>query len=144
MGDRLGRPQGAVGFVTACTVLVIAVFSVYLARWGKGAGGRCVGSMAQIGLIFELFVSARGWLNLPTVTVQLCHGKVTKPILAPKTTDCVLAWPAHICRRPYHVECTGSLLTSEVKRHSARLVLGWGTAWEDLRVLSALSLHALF
>ena len=45
-----------------------------------------MGSMAQIGLIFELFVSARGWLNLPTVTVQLCHGKVTKPILAPKTT----------------------------------------------------------
>ena len=34
-------------------------------------------------------------------------------------------------------ECTGFLLTSEVKRHRARLVLGWGTAWEDLRVLSA-------
>ena len=30
-----------------------------------------------------------------------------------------------------------SLLTSEVKQHRARLVLGWGTAWEDLRVLSA-------
>ena len=44
------------------------------------------------------------------------------------------------CRRPYHVECTGSLLTSEVKRHRARLVLGWGTAWEDLRVLSAFAL----
>ena len=42
-----------------------------------------------------------------------------------------------ICRRPYRVECTGSLLASEVKRHRARLVLGWGTAWEDLRVLSA-------
>ena len=40
-------------------------------------------------------------------------------------------------RRPYRVECTGSLLTSEVKRHRARSVLGWGTAWEDLRVLSA-------
>ena len=39
--------------------------------------------------------------------------------------------------RPYRVECTGSLLTSEVKRHRARLVLGWGTAREDLRVLSA-------
>ena len=35
------------------------------------------------------------------------------------------------------VENTGSLLTSQVKRHKARLVLGWGTAWEDLRVLSA-------
>ena len=30
-------------------------------------------------------------------------------------------------------------LTSEVKRRRARLVLGWGTAWEDLRVLSAFS-----
>ena len=40
-------------------------------------------------------------------------------------------------RRLHHVECTGSLSTSEVKQHRARLVLGWGTAWEDLRVLSA-------
>ena len=40
-------------------------------------------------------------------------------------------------RRPYRVEYTGSLLTSEVKRRRARLVLGWGTAREDLRVLSA-------
>ena len=39
--------------------------------------------------------------------------------------------------RPYRVECTGSLLTSEVKQRRARSVLGWGTAWEDLRVLSA-------
>ena len=40
-------------------------------------------------------------------------------------------------RRPYRVEYTGSLSTSEVKRRRARLVLGWGTAWEHLRVLSA-------
>ena len=45
--------------------------------------------------------------------------------------------------RPYRVECTGSLLTSEVKRRRARLVLGWGTAWEDLRVLPALHIHQL-
>ena len=45
--------------------------------------------------------------------------------------------PLHVCRRPYRVECTGSLPTSEVKRHRARLVLGWGAAWEDLSVLSA-------
>ena len=38
---------------------------------------------------------------------------------------------------PYRVECTGSLPTSEVKRRRARLVLGWGTAREDLRVLPA-------
>ena len=39
--------------------------------------------------------------------------------------------------RPYRVECTGSLPMSEVKRRRARLVLGWGTAREDLRVLPA-------
>ena len=39
--------------------------------------------------------------------------------------------------RPYRVECTGSLPTPEVKRRRARLVLGWGTAREDLRVLPA-------
>ena len=39
--------------------------------------------------------------------------------------------------RPYQVECTGFLSASEIKRLRARLVLGWGTAWEHLRVLSA-------
>ena len=47
------------------------------------------------------------------------------------------------CRRPYRVECTGSLLTSEVKQRHARSVLGWGAAWEDLRVLSAFCLPRL-
>ena len=42
------------------------------------------------------------------------------------------------CWRPYLVEYTGSLLTSEVKLPRAWLVLGWGTAWEHLQVLSAL------
>ena len=42
-----------------------------------------------------------------------------------------------LCWRPYRVECTGSLPTSEVKRRRARLVLGWGTAREVLRVLTA-------
>ena len=46
-------------------------------------------------------------------------------------------WVVHRWR-PYRVECTGSLPTSEVKRRRARLVLGWGTAREDLRVLPAL------
>ena len=39
--------------------------------------------------------------------------------------------------RPYGAECTGYLPTSEVKRRRARLVLGWWTGWEDLRVLPA-------
>ena len=38
------------------------------------------------------------------------------------------------CLRPYHVECTGSRLITEVKQRRARLVLGWVTAWES-RVL---------
>ena len=58
------------------------------------------------------------------------------------TQCCVLLFVCYLSsnacrRRPYRVECTGSLPTSEVKRRRARLVLGWGTAWEHLRVLSA-------
>ena len=45
--------------------------------------------------------------------------------------------------RPYRVECAGSVPTSEVKRRRARLVLGWGTAREDLRVLPALRARSL-
>ena len=41
------------------------------------------------------------------------------------------------CCRPYYAESTGSHLNSEVKRHQARLVLRWGTAWE-VRVATAL------
>ena len=41
------------------------------------------------------------------------------------------------CQRPYRVENTGSLPNSAVKQRRARLVLGWGTAWESLGVLLA-------
>ena len=34
--------------------------------------------------------------------------------------------------RPYHDEYTRSRLITEVKHHRARIVLGWGTAWEHL------------
>ena len=40
-------------------------------------------------------------------------------------------------QRPYRIEYTGSLPNSAVKRCRARLVLGWGTAWESLWVLLA-------
>ena len=40
-------------------------------------------------------------------------------------------------QRPYCVEYTRSHPNSEVKRRKARSVLGWGTAWEALRVLLA-------
>ena len=43
--------------------------------------------------------------------------------------------------RPYYHEYTGSLSNSEVKRGKARLVLGSGTAWEPLRVLTAFYHH---
>ena len=36
--------------------------------------------------------------------------------------------------RPYRVKCTGSLPTSEDKWRRTRLLLGWGTARENLRV----------
>ena len=42
-----------------------------------------------------------------------------------------------ICQRPYCVENTGSHPNSEVKRRKARIVLGWVTAREVLRVLLA-------
>ena len=41
------------------------------------------------------------------------------------------------CQRPYCVEHTGSHPNSEVKRHKARIVLGWVTAREVLWVLLA-------
>ena len=41
------------------------------------------------------------------------------------------------CRRPYQLECTGSLLTPDVNQVRAWIVLGWGTAWEALEVLTA-------
>ena len=46
--------------------------------------------------------------------------------------------PGNLFLQARHVEFSyGSLLTSEVKRWRARLVLAWGTGWEALRVLSA-------
>ena len=40
-------------------------------------------------------------------------------------------------QRPYFVEYARSHLNPEAKRRKARSVLGWGTAWEALRVLLA-------
>ena len=36
-------------------------------------------------------------------------------------------------RRPYRVECTVSLPTSEIKRRRARLVLGWGEPTSEVQ-----------
>ena len=44
----------------------------------------------------------------------------------------------NIRRRPYRV-CTGSFLISEINQRRARPALGWGAAWENLKVLSAFS-----
>ena len=54
----------------------------------------------------------------------------TSPCLVLKPMLTAIPRPMHrISSEP------GSLLNSEVKWRRARLVLGWGTAWEDLRVL---------
>ena len=45
------------------------------------------------------------------------------------------------CSRPYHSEYARSHSNSEANRCRARLVLGWGTAWEDLRVLCAFTVR---
>ena len=47
------------------------------------------------------------------------------------------------CQRPYCVEYTRSHPNSEVKQRKARSVLGWGTAWEVLRVLLAFCVQVL-
>ena len=71
------------------------------------------------------------------VCARLCAGVCAFDCLRMLASKCdrqgsVLCYK---CRwRPYRVECTGSLPNSEVKRRRARLVLGWGTAREDLRV----------
>ena len=45
--------------------------------------------------------------------------------------------PAHTSGcPPYRTECTESPVTSEAKRRKVRFAVGWGTAWEVLRVLS--------
>ena len=51
---------------------------------------------------------------------------------------------AALRQRPYRDENTGSLPNSAVKHHRARLVLGWGTAWESLGVLLAFCPFCLF
>ena len=51
-----------------------------------------------------------------------------------------LGAPTHFRQRPYYVEYTRSHPNSEVKQRKARSVLGWGTAWEVLRVLLAFCL----
>ena len=110
---------------------------------GRQGQGRQRGGLVPAGLVV-------GWWcchHSPTC-IWLVH--VPSSLLPPDVWFFIVQCPlefAICCRhvgvfhsigwRPYHVECTGSLLTSEVKRHRARLVLGWGTAWEDLRVLTA-------
>ena len=79
---------------------------------------------------FELTFHVAGLVVLNVSPVWVSCGWSVRPL--PALCCVVLRW------RPYRAECTGSLPTSEVKRRRARLVLGWGTAREDLRVLPAL------
>ena len=64
-------------------------------------------------------------------------------VVTPKTkemawADMYASWSlTGIPCRPYRDERTGCFSTSEGKRHRARLVLGWGTAREVFKVMSA-------
>ena len=49
-------------------------------------------------------------------------------------TKCYRIRDTYLRQRPYCVEYTRSHPNSEVKQRKARSVLGWGTAWEALRV----------
>ena len=99
-------------------------------RSGGGGGGAAITAPLVSGL--SMFLPHPSSLLLPDVWFFIVQCPLEFAIC------CRHVGVFHsICWRPYHVECTGSLLTSEVKRHRARLVLGWGTAWEDLRVLPA-------
>ena len=133
MGDRPGRPQGAANF----WVLGLAVAGLCLSL------GRVVGFVPFVGAGqgagpngFELTFHVAGLVVLNVSPVWVSCGWSVRPL--PALCCVVLRW------RPYRVECTGSLPTSEVKRRRARLVLGWGTAWEDLRVLPAFTAYFLY
>ena len=78
------------------------------------------------------------------VTVGGPSGPLLGPYHAPPHTFRGVFWRlfslSDFCRqRPYRVEYTGSPPNSAGKRRRARLVLGWGTAWEHPRVLPAFS-----
>jgi hypothetical protein len=53
-----------------------------------------------------------------------------------------LFWRQYFRQRPYCDEYTRSHPNSEVKHRKARSVLGWGTAWEALRVPLAFINHS--
>ena len=126
VGDRPGRPQGAASF----WVLGLAVAGLCLSL-GRVVGfvpfvcaGRGLGPNG-----IELTFHVAGLVVLNVSPVWVSCGWSVRPLLA--LCCVVLRW------WPYRVECTEPLPTSEVKRRRARLVLGWGTAREDLRVLPA-------
>ena len=97
----------------------------------KGNGVLCERSCFPLRLLFRICRWRRGRMS----EVGKCRGI----IYCRFTRSCLLCASDVLRRRPYRAECTGFLLTSEVKQRRARSVLGWGTAWEDLRVLSAFS-----
>ncbi len=116
VGDRPGRPQGAASFLVP---LAPASLLPGAARaWLQPSSPPCARNLRQ------------------TRTAKRCD-PTSDCLRAPNLSQQPSAPLAHDRWRPYRVECTGSLPTSEVKRRRARLVLGWGTAREDLRVLPA-------
>ena len=121
-----GRCPATVEHSNDCS-LVVMKHSVYRSHFGSRYKSGCCG---HAGLIhFRVYLHA----GFDSLLRPCCNSLRGKQLL-----------PAHCHRwRPYRVECTGSLPTSEVKRRRARLVLGWGTAREDLRVLPAFATRTL-
>ena len=84
------------------------------------------------------------WWNFPLILRgdhrKTSHSFWEEALLGRITRSPVKHWPfcdQSFRQRPYCVEYTRSHPNSEVKLRKARSVLGWGTAWEALRVLLA-------
>ena len=84
------------------------------------------------------------WWNFPLILRgdhrKTSHSFWEEALLGRITRSPVRPWPfcdQSFRQRPYCVEYTRSHPNSEVKLRKARSVLGWGTAWEALRVLLA-------
>ena len=96
-------------------------------------------------LFFIFFSKSLGWGDFHTRIWDWADFYQEGPSCTAKATSEGMFLGRPICRqRPYRVECTGSLPNSEVKRRRARLVLGWGTAREDLRVPLAFFNRGIF
>ena len=148
-GGRPGRPQGAANLVlhisagchwkrvantyeTLCMMCVRVCLVVCSVGWLSLCVCLCLFVCVCVCLI-------ACWIACWFEFALACRKRIRETSRRGASTSTMIVI---MCRdhrwRPYRVECTGPLPTSEVKRRRARLVLGWETAREDLMVLPAL------